>query len=147
MRGGVRTLTPAVQELHLRSSGVFPGEVRLYRSRLTWRGSIRPTPLSRTYDIRLGYQVGRSPEVFVESPNLRALSDGRRLPHVYQQDPARLCLYLPGTGEWRPELRLDETMLPWSALWLFYFEDWLDTEDWKGGGVHPEPRRPIFRSR
>jgi hypothetical protein len=76
--------------------------------------------------------------VIVEGPNLRALAEGRRLPHVYAQDPARLCLYLPGTGEWRPELRLDETMLPWSVMWFFYFEDWLETDDWKGGGKHPD---------
>ena len=23
------------------------------------------------------------------------------------------------------------------ALWLFYFEEWLASDDWKGGGMHP----------
>jgi hypothetical protein len=22
-------------------------------------------------------------------------------------------------------------------LWLFYFEEWLWSDDWKGGGMHP----------
>jgi hypothetical protein len=115
----------------------------LRHGRVTWRGRVRPNPLSRAYDIRLDYQVGDTPRVIVESPNLRALAEGRRLPHVYAQDPARLCLFLPGTGEWRPELRLDETMLPWSVIWFFYFEDWLETDDWKGGGKHPWDDEPF----
>jgi hypothetical protein len=26
----------------------------------------------------------------------------------------------------------------WATLWLFYFEEWLASDDWKGGGMHPE---------
>lgn len=75
--------------------------------------------------------------MIVESPDLHELSGGRRLPHVYAQVPPRLCLYLPLTGQWRPELRLDQTMLPWAVIWLYYFEDWLESDEWKGGGEHP----------
>jgi hypothetical protein len=32
---------------------------------------------------------------------------------------------------------LANTILPWACLWLFYFEDWLITSQWKGGGEHP----------
>jgi hypothetical protein len=35
-------------------------------------------------------------------------------------------------------MRLDLTVVPWTALWLFYFEEWLASDDWKGGGMHPE---------
>lgn len=31
---------------------------------------------------------------------------------------------------------LDETVVPWAALWLYYFEEWLVSDDWKGGGKH-----------
>ena len=31
--------------------------------------------------------------------------------------------------------------MPWAALWLFYFEEWLGSDDWKGGGEHPTPPR------
>ena len=54
-----------------------------------------------------------------------------------QQHPPRLCLYLPGKGEWTPAMRLDQTMVPWAILWLFYFEEWLGSNEWKGGGLHP----------
>jgi hypothetical protein len=33
---------------------------------------------------------------------------------------------------------IDKTIVPWCYLWLFYFEDWLATGEWKGGGIHPE---------
>ena len=137
MRRGPRPLTAAQQALNLRGNQVFPGETRLHRGSLIWRGAIRPTPLSRAYDVRLDYQVEETPHVIVEGPDLKMLADGRRLPHVYEQAPPRLCLYLPGTGQWRSQLRLDQTLLPWSALWFFYFEEWLESDDWKGGGRHP----------
>lgn len=35
-------------------------------------------------------------------------------------------------------MRLDHTVVPWTLLWLFYFEEWLESNDWKGGGVHPK---------
>jgi hypothetical protein len=34
-------------------------------------------------------------------------------------------------------MRIDLTIVPWAMLWLFYFEEWLSSSDWKGGGVHP----------
>lgn len=34
-------------------------------------------------------------------------------------------------------MRLDLTVVPWTSLWLFYFEDWLDSGEWRGGGMHP----------
>ena len=34
-----------------------------------------------------------------------------------------------------------ETTMPWAAEWLFFFELWLATDEWLGGGVlHGEPR-------
>ncbi len=34
-------------------------------------------------------------------------------------------------------MRISETIVPWVNLWLFFFEEWLISNDWKGGGVHP----------
>jgi hypothetical protein len=102
-----------------------------------WRYETSPTLLSRQYRVRIDYRQGGKPRVFVDEPDLIELSGGRRLPHVYSQEPPRLCLYLPDTGEWRVDLRIDQTIVPWTSLWLFYFEEWLDSDDWKGGGIHP----------
>ncbi|MGO9685863.1 MAG: hypothetical protein ACLPTZ_25385 [Beijerinckiaceae bacterium] len=84
-----------------------------------------------------------SPDVFVEAPDLNALAGGRALPHIYH-DPTRLCLYLPGKPEWAAWMRLDQTIVPWTLMWLFYFEDWLPSGEWRGGGEHP---RKTQRSR
>ncbi len=82
------------------------------------------------------WSEGGSPELFVDDPDLSLLASGVRLPHVYDERPARLCLYLLGTGEFRQTDRLDLTVLPWTQLWLVYFEDWLarGCKDWQGGG-------------
>jgi hypothetical protein len=130
-------LTAAYQYLYLRRNPVCDGSGRLRPGRLTWCFIASPSPLSRRYRLRLEYHQDGVPQVFVAAPDLIALADGRPLPHVHQQQPPRLCLYLPGTGEWTSAMRLDQTVVPWSILWLFYFEEWLISNEWKGGGVHP----------
>lgn len=135
---GPQPLSPAQQLLLLRSGGAGAGALK--HGKLIWEFDARPTPLSRSYRVRIRYRRGRPPEVFVLSPHLPTLVGGRKLPHVYQQDPPSLCLYLPNSGEWSPTMRISETMVPWSVLWLYYFEDWLFTDEWRGGGVHPRER-------
>jgi hypothetical protein len=44
---------------------------------------------------------------------------------------------LPKAGEWNSSRFISETIVPWTSLWLFYFEEWLLSDEWKGGGVHP----------
>lgn len=135
-----KALTPAQQFLNLQNGAASRGgEGRLRPNSLIWKFDARPTPVSRTYHARLTYRAGGVPEVVVHDPDLVELAGGRRLPHVYKQRPARLCLYLPQTTEWTPILRLSETVIPWTILWLFYFEEWLQSNEWKGGGIHPLP--------
>jgi len=131
-------LTAAKQYFLLRSSPHCRGKGSLRKGRLVWEYSARPTPLSREYAVRIVYQQGNTPEVFVVDPDLTEISGGRTLPHVYSQKPVRLCLYLPNTGEWSPAMAISDTLVPWTALWLFYFEDWLSTNTWNGGGKHPD---------
>jgi hypothetical protein len=39
-------------------------------------------------------------------------------------------------------MRIADTIVPWLILWLFYYEIWHVTGEWKGGGVHPpSPKR------
>ncbi len=106
--------------------------------RLVWRCDLSPTPLSRAYSVRIEYGRGWSPDVFVEKPDLPILAEGRKIPHVYSEEPVRLCLYLPGSGQWRPWMLLDQTIVPWAVLWLYFFEEWLRSGEWRGGGEHPD---------
>jgi hypothetical protein len=141
--GRPRDLTVAQQYVNLRVNPVSAGSGRLRAGRLAWVYDASPSPLSRIYRVRIEMGQDLWPEVFVEDPDLDVLAGGRDLPHVYH-NPTRLCLYLPGTREWAPWLRLDQTIAPWTALWLFYYEDWLASGEWKGGGVHP-PENPRTR--
>jgi hypothetical protein len=134
--GRPRGLTVVQQFVNLRSNPVSAGKGSLHAGRFTWTYDTSPSALSRLYRIRIEMDHDLSPDVFVEDPDLNDLAGSRDLPHVYS-DPTRLCLYLPGTSEWQPWMRLDRTIVPWVSLWLFYFEDWLASNEWKGGGEHP----------
>ena len=138
---GQRRLTAAQQYACISTNSLCVGAGKLRRGRLVWRYKAAPTPMSRVYSVRLRYHIEHPPEVVVEEPDLCCLASGRRLPHVYAQKPTRLCLYLPGVGEWEPWMRIDRTIVPWCSVWLFYFEEWLVSDEWKGGGAHPSKRR------
>lgn len=136
--GQRRSLTAAQQYFSLSSSPICRGSGRLRAGQLTWRYLATPLPLSRDYEVRICFRQGSIPKIFVDSPDLQILAVGRRIPHLYEQKPPQqLCLYLPKRHEWQAWMRLDETIVPWAALWLFYFEEWLESNDWKGGGEHP----------
>lgn len=102
------------------------------RSQLLWRGRFQPTPISASYLARIEYSLddGRGPRVYVESPQLEVRVGEASLPHVYEGD--RLCLNLP--AEWKRTDSIAKTTVPWISEWLFYYEIWRSTGDWKGGG-------------
>jgi hypothetical protein len=81
--------------------------------------------------------------MFVMKPDLLDLAEGRSLPHVYRNDGSgtRLCLWLPRKNEWVPQMALIETYISWTSEWLNYFEEWLLTGVWSGGGEHPTPKQ------
>jgi len=132
----------ALQLLHLQALQLS-GAVGQFRNRqLVFTYEISPTPMSRTYRLQLTFQQGGSPEVRVLSPNIAELGSGHgTIPHLYERaHPVKLCLYLPSTGEWHAGKIIAHTLIPWSAEWLFYFEAWLATGEWSGGGEHPQPK-------
>lgn len=93
-------------------------------------GELQPTPLSDTYRVRIKYRVGKTPQVHVLSPALMR-PDGVSLPHVYPGE--RLCLHLP--KEWTNDHSLGRHLIPWIAEWLFFYESWIATGSWLGGGL------------
>ncbi|MEP0313202.1 hypothetical protein [Hyphomonas sp.] len=139
-----RPLSPAQQYLHLRTNPICRGEGKLDGAGLLWEYRVRPTPLSRQYLVRVTMKRDGTPHVAVIQPDLVALADGRPLPHVYSK-PTRLCLTLPKAREWTESMRIDQTIVPWVATWLFFFEEWLVSDDWKGGGEHPSSGDTLVR--
>jgi hypothetical protein len=120
----------------------FPGTTFSFRSgkELVYRLHLSPSAASRIYTCDLHVRPGpHPPEIFVVHPDLKALASGRALPHVYPHagKGAKLCLWRPGKHEWHASMKLSETYVPWTVQWLWYFEDWLQTGEWAGGGEHP----------
>lgn len=139
---GRRAVPLYVQRAHLMRA--FP-DARCDVTRrgfLQWTGPLRPTPLSREYIVRLRYELGRSPKVWVSDPPLERF-DGELPEHLYSDK--YLCLFLPRSREWDKSMSLAATIVPWASEWLLHYELWLATGVWSGGGVHPgdgSARRP-----
>src|SRR3954447_9657878 len=88
-----------VRDQLARMWGVYPHfNCRVRDGALIAEGDIRPTTRSVAYRVRIEYRTDEPPQVHVLSPKLEPREEGGRLPHVYPGN--RLCLYLPGAGEW-----------------------------------------------
>jgi hypothetical protein len=107
---------------------------RVRGKKLTWTGTVKPTPMSKPYTLRIAFRIGRekTPTVEVASPEL-ILSEGKSvLPHCYSE--GGLCLFQPKYNEWNERMPMAETILPWAMEWLHFYEIWLVTGEWLGGG-------------
>jgi hypothetical protein len=131
-------LSVAQQAFGLRAR--FPDvHATLSRGSLIWTGDLQPTPLSRSYGIEIHYQPPRVPRVRVLDE--LETRDGRTLPHTYVG--GWLCLH--EDRDWGPAMSIADTIVPWTSEWLMYYEIWLATGDWYGGGDWPPPRPANWR--
>lgn len=114
-----------------------------------WQGPVR-TPLAQ-YQVRIQFvrsnRVGDvwitsriNPKITVLEPALRLYPGETRLPHSYAVDAPvtqwPLCLFFHPNQEWTQEDWVAD-MVPWTAEWLQFYEGWLTTGVWHGGGLHP----------
>lgn len=109
-----------------------------------WTGPIQPLADCEEYRVTIAYRLGKSPKVRVIAPVLRDRGDGVRIPHRYSD--GTLCLYRPAYGEWKAKDFIADTIVPWTALWLYDYEVWLATGQWHGGGEHPPVKLPRERA-
>lgn len=61
-----------------------------------------------------------------------------RLDQDFPEGNARLRPALHRLDEWNPSMLLVETIVPWAAEWLAYYELWKRTHQWYGDGDGPE---------
>ena len=102
--------------LHSRISGL----------ELTCRGRIQPTEQSRSYRVEIRYSPWDSPEVRVIDPKIVFTKDA----HMFQNDT--LCLYDWREHPWQKHWHLHQTIIPWTAEWLVFYEIFLLTGKWRG---------------
>lgn len=95
------------------------------------------------YKIRLDYYVQSSPDVYVVSPVIDMSSSldihtfGLKYHGAYKKELPRLCLTHYDSDKWNSAIMLTESYIPWAIEWTEFYELWLLTGTWYGGGVHP----------
>lgn len=136
-----------IREQYLALKQFCPGKVVISDNDKTvqWEGMLQPLPFSREYRVVIRYTLSHPPVCVIREPDLSNLAQGRKIPHIYRNQTGirgtQLCLYLPvvkqknKVSEWQPTMFLANTILPWASMWLVYFEFWLSSGEWDGGGV------------
>ena len=82
------------------------------------------------------------PRVQVLKPLLERHPDYEEgpIPHVYWSNDDKvepyLCLFSPTLREWDINDLIADTTIHWAAQWLYFYEGWLVTKKWRGGGRH-----------
>jgi hypothetical protein len=105
---------------------------------LSCRGLVQPYDLGAQYRIEIEYRLGSWPKVWVQDPPLSPRPGAETIPHVYPGP--RPCLFY--RDEWRPNMPLVTSILPWLYRWLFHYEAWHVTGTWAGGGIDHGPAGP-----
>ncbi|PMN91333.1 hypothetical protein [Enterovibrio norvegicus] len=108
---------------------------------LEWRSYVQPSKLSRKYEVQVTWRgISDIPIIEILHPNLRELADGKRSPHEFYSDSnTKPCVLFNrrGSNDWHAKMLIAESIIPWTMEWLLYWELWLSTGEWLGGGVHP----------
>ena len=113
-------------------------KVHIKNGVLHWSGYLRPTALSRTYHVVVDYKAKKRPVVRLLGDNIKGL-DKSNFPHKFNIDHVKkhvdLCLHL--AHEFNSSMLIADTIIPWAVEWLYFYEIWLTTNVWCGGGKHP----------
>ena len=109
-------------------------EVAYTLNSLKINGWTRPTARSLIYKYQIKYNLVDRPAIKVLEPVLEKYEGADELPHVFTGD--ELCLYFPFYNEFTHRELLTDTVIPWIALWIYYYEQWAVNGIWLGGGIH-----------
>lgn len=99
---------------------------RCRRGVLECEGRITPSDLCSEYQVRIRYARGDYPRVRVVSPEILSSPD------IHTFGDGTLCLYYPKDQPWGRMDNLHETIIPWTAEWLVFYELFLITGEWRG---------------
>ena len=115
----------------------FPGfKYQGDQSAGAWEGTLQPRDVSPAYRVRIGYRLGDVPQVKIVWPDIVP-----GVHHLWQD--GTLCLYYPKEWIWNSNCIMALTIVPWTALWLLYYELWLDTGKWLGSSVRDSEAKSV----
>ena len=102
--------------------------------KLTCVMNLRPSPESRIYKVRIEYQKGLFPHVWLLEPELE-MADGKRAHHVYwgkedKEGHPQLCVFHDEEDNWNSNRLIGNVFIPWVISWLYTYEYWLLTGEW-----------------
>jgi len=103
-------------------------------TRIKWHGTLQPSRRSDIYKVEISYVVPCRPVVKVLSPRLSTWGDLKKQLHTFRD--GSLCVHQ--SHEWHGNKFVAETIIPWTCLWLAFYETWLETGCWLGEGTHPD---------
>ena len=103
-----------------------------------WRGTLQPSDASESYIVEISLSCEKDPIITIIKPKLKIAPGCTELPHVYSGK--KLCLHYPKNKEWASNKAIADTIIPWTSLWLLFYEYWLIDGDWLGGGKHHDGR-------
>lgn len=108
----------------------------LSNNSLTWYMNVQPLALSGTYTLKIVYSLSMAwPDVFIINPKPLKLAEGaEKLPHCYDTKKQKLCLFFPKYREWDNSKSIANTIVHWAILWIVFYESWVITGTWQGGG-------------
>lgn len=115
------------------------GDCEIKKGVLHWKGLLQPTSLSNRYHIKMEYRHNKSPKVILYGENIKKLKDANFPHHFhinYEKNEVELCLYY--RYEFSSRNLIADTIIPWTVEWLYFYEIWLATGEWQGGGKHPK---------
>lgn len=101
-------------------------QCNLHRDRLTCHGSIIPSEGCDPYELKISYKRGSVPAVFITNPAIEPKTEY----HMYKE--GNLCLYDWREMPWRASMKMHQTIIPWTAEWLVFYELWRLTGEWLG---------------
>ena len=96
------------------------------------------TNVSPVYKIELTYNYGNHPMVWIMDPSIPYES----AIHMYADNS--LCLYDWREQSWKESYHLYDTIIPWTAEWLLYYEIYKMTGKWIGRSASHDGAKRIY---
>lgn len=96
---------------------------------IVFTGTLQVKPELPVYTLKIIYKGNLRPQVFILNP----LPDPMA-PHIFS-DSKSLCLYHQKDYKWNKTKLIATDIMGWVAGWIYFYEYWLQSEDWIGPEV------------